>query len=164
MNDSFDDESGIELPGFIALESGEGSVPVAIGWSLPDGRIKHTLIQPDESWLHDASLSFGDYAIDELSSLGASVSDVLRELETDYYGSTLYSSHPDDDAVALERLFEVVRGNPFIELSGAASLYAEREEWHLQYGELFSELGLEPGRAEHELQVMLTLHVRWLDE
>lgn len=163
-NDNPEGSGGIALPGFIALESGEGRVPVAIAWSLPDGRIKHTLIQPDEAWLDDEAASLGDYGLDELLTLGASVRDVVRELEADHYGNRLYSSDCDEDAAALARLFEAVRGDPFVEMESAATLYADREEWRLQRSELMGELGLEPGRAEHELQTLLTLHVRFLEE
>lgn len=164
MDENDENFRWIELPGFIALESGEGQIPVAIAWSLPDGRIKHTLIQPDEVWLDDEAASLGDYGLDELLTLGASVRDVVRELEADHYGNRLYSSDCDEDGAALARLFEAVRGAPFVEVERADALYADREEWRLQRGELMGELGLEPGRAEHELQTLLTLHVRFLEE
>lgn len=158
------DTEGLTLPGFIALESGEANVPVAIAWSLPDGRIKHTLIQPAEEWLDDEEASLGDYGVDELLTLGVSISDVIRELEADYHGYTLYSADVDQDEMALARIFEVVNASPCVDTVSAASLYEDHEEWRQQRSELFNEQGLEPGRAEHDIEVMLTLHMRWLDE
>ncbi len=162
-NDSSSGE-GLMLPGFIALESGEGNVPVAIAWSLPDGQIKHTLIQPDEAWLEDDAASLGDYHADELLTMGVSVSDVVRELEADHHGNTLYSANPDEDEAALSRIFEVLAGSTFVTIIDAGTLYSDPDEWHQQRSEMFSEMGLEPGRAEHDLETLLKLHVRWMDD
>ena len=44
----------MDFPGFIAIETGdEEALPVAISWALPDGQIKHALIQPDDDWLDE---------------------------------------------------------------------------------------------------------------
>ena len=52
-----------DMPAFIAVETGgDGDLPLAIAWSLDDGRIKHTLIQPDEDWLDAETVSLGDYS------------------------------------------------------------------------------------------------------
>ena len=70
-----------DYPGFIAIETGEDDgLPLAIAWSLPDGRIKQTLIQPDDSWISEDTNVMGSYSIEELESLGVSPLDVIREL------------------------------------------------------------------------------------
>ncbi len=62
-----------ELPAFIAIETGnDGDLPLSIAWTLPDGRVKHTLIQPDNNWLEDELVSLGDYSLEELNSMGVS--------------------------------------------------------------------------------------------
>lgn len=160
----FSNTEDLNLPGFIALESGEGDVPVAIAWTLSDGRIKHTLIQPDEAWLEDDVASLGDYHADELLTMGVSVSDVIRELEADYHGSLLYSANPEQDEAALARIFEAISGSAFVSIVDAGTLYNDPDEWHQQRSEMFNEMGLEPGRAEHDLETLLKLHVRWLDD
>lgn len=166
MQDDYDfsHTEGLTLPGFIALESGEGDVPVAIAWTLPDGRVKQTLIQPDEAWLEDETASLGDYHADELLTMGVSVSDVIRELEADHFGSTLYSANPEQDEAALARIFRVVAGSAFVTIADAGTLYSDPDEWHQQRSEMFNEMGLEPGRAEHDLEALLKLHVRWMDD
>lgn len=151
-----------ELPGFIAIETGDGGLPVAIAWSLPDGSIKHTLIQPGEHWLDDERTSLGDYSEEELNSLGVSPLDVIRELENDHFSATLYTAGIIDDEMALSWLFDEYGLDPFVELAPAESLYPQLGigEWSRERSETFGELGLEPLRPEHELQVMLTLHLR----
>ncbi len=156
-------ESMPEIPAFIAVETGEdGGLPLAIAWSLQDGRIKHTLIQPDDDWLDSETLSLGDYSLEELSSMGVSPLDVIRELESDHFNATLYTAGVFDDEAALSRLFDVYGIDPFVELAPADSLYHDLPagEWSQARNELFGELGMEPMRPEQEVEVMLHLHRR----
>ena len=155
-----------DVPGFIAVETGEeGGLPLAIAWSLNDGRIKHTLIQPDSDWLEDDTVALGDYSQEELESLGISPLDVIRELETDHFNATLLTAGVFDDEAAISRLFDTYGLDPFVELAPAESLYPDLDpgEWARARNELFAELGLEPMRPEQEVEVMLHLHKRLSD-
>ncbi|MFC7369985.1 hypothetical protein [Vreelandella zhaodongensis] len=150
-----------DYPGFIAIETGEeDGLPLAIAWSLPDGRIKQTLIQPDDSWISDDTNVMGAYSIEELESLGVSPLDVIRELENDHFSATLYTSDNGDDEAALARLFDTYGLDPFVELAPAQVLYESisASDWHRLRSETFNDLGFEPMRPEHEIEVMLTLH------
>ncbi|GAB2785007.1 hypothetical protein GCM10027040_08910 [Halomonas shantousis] len=152
-----------DFPGFIAIETGDdNALPVAIAWALPNGQIKHTLIQPDDSWLDEELLQLGDYSLEELRSFGVSPLDVLRELEGDHYSATLYTAGINNEEAALSLLFDDYGVDPFIELAPAETLYPDIEplDWARARGELFAELGLEPMRPDHEVQVMLYLHQR----
>lgn len=152
-----------DFPGFVAVETGEdNALPLAIAWALPDGQIKHTLIQPDDDWLDDELLKLGDYSLEELRTFGVSPLDVLRELEGDHYNTTLYTAGISDDEAALSRLFDDFGVDPFVELAPAETLYPDMAdgEWSKARNELFGELGLEPLRPDHEVQVMLYLHQR----
>ncbi|MGM0702507.1 MAG: hypothetical protein ACQEUG_08895 [Pseudomonadota bacterium] len=152
-----------DIPGFIAVETGDdGELPLAIAWVLPDGRIKHTLIQPDEDWLDEEMNALNGYSLEELTSLGVSPLDVIRELEGDHFNATLFTAGIYDDEAALARLFDTYGIDPFVELAPADSLYPDLDsgEWTRARGELFGELGLEPLRPEHEVEVMLYLHQR----
>lgn len=72
-----------DIPGFIAIETGDDEgLPLAIAWSRPDGSIKHTLIQPDDSWINDESNVMGEYSIEELESLGVSRSTLSASWRT----------------------------------------------------------------------------------
>lgn len=150
------------IPGFIAIEVGDADLPVAIAWTLPDGQLKHTLVQPGPDWLENEQASLGDYSEDELEMMGVSPIDILRELEADHFNGTLYSNGLVDDERALAWMFNEYGIEPFIDLAPAESLYEglTHGEWHRQRSDLFNELGLEPFKPEDELQVMLTLHVR----
>ncbi len=155
-----------DVPGFIAVETGEdGELPLAVAWTLPDGRVKHTLIQPDETWLDAELVSLGDYSLEELNGMGVSPLDVIRELENDHFSATLYTAGVGDDEAALSRLFDTYGLDPFVELAPAEVLYdgLPPGEWSRSRGELFGELGLEPLRPEHEVEVMLRLHQRICD-
>ncbi|MDI5935965.1 hypothetical protein QLQ85_04710 [Halomonas sp. M4R5S39] len=152
-----------EVPGFIAVETGDdGGLPLAVAWTLRDGRIKHTLIQPDDTWLDEELISLGGYSLEELNSIGVSPLDVIRELESDHFSETLYTAGIGDDEAALSRLFDTYGLDPFVELAPAETLYAALDpgDWSRARGELFGELGLEPLRPEHEVEVMLLLHRR----
>ncbi|MCP1313555.1 MULTISPECIES: hypothetical protein [unclassified Halomonas] len=152
-----------DYPGFIAIETGdEDGLPLAIAWSLPDGRIKHTLIQPDDSWIDEDTNVSGAYSFEELESLGVSPLDVIRELENDHFSATLYTSDNGEDEAALARLFDTYGLDPFVELAPAQVLYASLSsgEWHRLRNDIFSDRGLEPMRAEHEIEVMLMMHQR----
>lgn len=152
-----------DYPGFIAVETGEdGGLPLAIAWALPDGQIKHTLIQPDDTWLSEELISLGDYSLEELDSLGVSPLDVIRELENDHFSATLYTAGVSDDEAAISRLFDIFGLDPFVELAPADTLYPDLSpgDWSRARGELFGELGLEPLRPDQEVQVMLMLHQR----
>ena len=66
----YEPETG-DFPAFIAVETGEdSSLPLAIAWALPDGQMKHVLIQPDDEWLDGEMLELGDYSLDDLRSFG----------------------------------------------------------------------------------------------
>lgn len=155
-----------DIPAFIAVETGEdGGLPLSIAWSLPDGTIKHTLIQPDDDWLDNETISLGDYSLEELSSIGVSPLDVIRELETDHFNATLYTAGVFDDEAAISRIFDTYGMDPFVELAPAESLYPDlvSGEWARARNEVFSHLGLEPMRPEQEIEVMLHLHQRLLN-
>lgn len=156
-----------DFPGFITVETGEDdALPLAIAWALPDGQIKHTLIQPDDEWLNDELLKLGDYSLEELRTFGLSPLDVIRELESDHYSATLFTAGVFDDEAGLSRLFDDYGVDPFVELAPAESLYPDLApgEWARARNELFGELGLEPLRPDHEVQIMLYLHQRLIDD
>ena len=150
-----------DFPGFIAIETGdEEGLPLSVAWSLPDGRIKHTLIQPDDSWIAESEHVTNEYSAEELESFGVSPLDVIRELETDYFNETLYTSGSGEDELALARLFDTYGIDPFVELAPAESLYQgiNKAHWQHQRREVFDQLGLEPMRPEDEVSAMLALH------
>ena len=114
-------------PQFIAIDASsfeDSAHPVAIAWSLADGSIKTTLIQPDDDWQED-----WDYAIEDLHGInrdtlfqrGETCWSVIRELENDIEQSFLFA---DDEARVqqmLVLLYESCNREPNLE----AGHYAE---------------------------------------
>ncbi len=92
--------------------------------------------------------------------LARQVIGVDAELENDHFSATLYTSDNGEDEAALARLFDTYGLDPFVELAPAKVLYDRLDagEWHRLRSEAFNDLGLEPMRPEHEIEVMLTLH------
>ncbi|WP_233266409.1 hypothetical protein [Cobetia sp. L2A1] len=158
----YEPETG-DFPAFIAVETGEdSSLPLAIAWALPDGQMKHVLIQPDDEWLDNELLELGDYSLEDLRSFGVSPLDVLKELEQDYYQTTLYTTGINDDEHSLARLFDAYNMDPFIEFAPAESLYPEFSpgEWARERNNVMFEQGLQPFRPDNEVLVMLAIHTR----
>ncbi|MGJ8515244.1 hypothetical protein R84981_001931 [Carnimonas sp. R-84981] len=154
------------LPGFLHIVTGDGALPVAIAWSLKDGRIKHTLIQPLESWLEEENIGLEGFDESNLYGMGVSPLDVIRELEMDHDSETLYVTGTSDEEGALERIYAEYGLNPVVELANAWQLYSQldREQWEDERRELFEERGLTPMSPEHEVEAMLFLHQRFADE
>lgn len=149
------------FPAFLFVEANDENLPLAIGWSLPDGQIKHTLIQPLESWEGDPA-TLADYALETLHASGERPLDVIRELETDHFGDTVYVSGLNDDEAALNRLFNEYGMSPFVTVMPIETLYSgvDADEWRDMRSDLIQEQGLMPMQADHELLIMLMAHQR----
>lgn len=98
-------------PHFIAIDASsyeDSAYPIAIAWSLADGTIKTTLIQPDDEW------DEWDFALEELHGIsqdtlyqrGETPWSVIRELENDLEQSYLASDDVDRCELLLEKLYE----------------------------------------------------------
>ena len=153
------------FPAFLFIEVGDDNLPLAVGWSLPDGQIKHTLLQPLESWDGDLG-ALADYTLDTLHGSGERPLDVIRELEEDHYGERLYVSGLNDDEAALERLFSVYGLSPFVTIMPVDTLYPgiDPEQWRDMRSDILQEQGLTPMQADHELLIMLIAHQRLTGE
>lgn len=149
-------------PAFLAIETGDDALPVAIAWSLPDGQIKYTLIQPLESWDDGDDMALGGYDISTLHATGERPLDVIRELEEDHFEETLYIAGVGEEHEALERLFSEYGMTPFVTLEYASTLYetADAESWQESRSEVLLEQGLTPMQADDEVTAMLNVHQR----
>ena len=96
-------------PHFIAIDPSsheETSHPIAIAWSMSDGQIKTTLIQPEDDW-EDWDYALGDlHGInqDTLYQRGETPWSVVREMENDLEESYLRTDNCDE----VERLLELI--------------------------------------------------------
>lgn len=151
----------MSLPTFIAIEAAvadEASFPVSLAWSLPDGRIKQALIQPDESWLDEDSalLALQDMSL-EIQAYSAA--EVVRELMYDQQDDVYYldSLHPQEQW--LLKLYAAAGQDVSFELIEAADLCPDAEEWRVAYQETLQFLGLDPSRSEDQVRALLETHV-----
>ncbi|MBM94642.1 MAG: hypothetical protein CMI09_02175 [Oceanospirillaceae bacterium] len=116
----------MNYPHFIAIDPSsheETSHPIAIAWSMSDGQIKTTLIQPEDDW------EDWDYALEDLHGInqdtlyqrGETCWSVLREMENDLEESYLRS----DDFEQVERLLGLIYEACGKELSLETGSYRE---------------------------------------
>ncbi len=96
-------------PHFIAIDASsydDDAHPIAIAWSMSDGQIKTTLIQPEDDW------DDWDYALEDIHGIsqetlyqrGETCWSVIRELENDIEESYLRT----DDSGRVEHLLNMI--------------------------------------------------------
>lgn len=108
-------------PQFIAIDASsyeEHAHPVAIAWSLADGQIKTTLIQPEDDW-DDWDISLQDLhgiTPDTLYQRGETCWSVIRELEMDLEQPFLYADDPAAAFALLEKIYDACDRDLSIEI------------------------------------------------
>ena len=113
------------LPLFLDIEMShpdEGGFPVAIAWSLPDGSIKSVLIVPDDDWAPWDNVGL-DIDLQHLIDQGEAGPDIIRELNLDLVGQTVFVDDLDDDEHLLALLFETYSDEPNFEMASIRQLY-----------------------------------------
>lgn len=146
----------MSYPHFIAIDASsyeDTSHPIAIAWSMTDGRIKTTLIQPEDHWEE------WDYALEELHGInqetlyqrGETCWSVIRELENDLDESYLRT----DDADATERLLTQIYEACDKELSLETGYYGEDIEAGELRQEIQEQLHGSPLTCDERVLVML---------
>ncbi|UZE94863.1 hypothetical protein [Alkalimarinus alittae] len=115
-------------PQFLDIESSsydEGSFPICIAWSLPDGQIKNVLVMPDEDWdPQDSPLP--DETLQHLYDHGVSGIDIIREMNEDLDGKPVYIDGIDYDTELLDKLFDTFDEEPTFELTPITSLITHK--------------------------------------
>lgn len=101
----------MSYPHFVAVDASsweEEAHPIAIAWSMTDGQIKTTLIQPDDGW------DDWDYALEDIHGIsrdtlyqrGETTWSIIRELENDLEQSYLLADDPERVEELLNRIYE----------------------------------------------------------
>tara|TARA_B100001109_G_scaffold94721_2_gene76972 strand:- start:29998 stop:30453 length:456 start_codon:yes stop_codon:yes gene_type:complete len=120
----------MSYPHFIAIDGSsweEQAHPVAIAWSMADGQIKTTLIQPEDDW-DDWDIALQDlHGInpDTLYQLGETVWSVIRELENDLEQPHLYADEADRANEMLEKLYEACNRDVSFDVSDCRDVLSE---------------------------------------
>ena len=112
----------IEASGF-----GRHSYPIEVGYVLPDGSSRCTLILPMLLWTHWDSSAERVHHIDRETLLqhGRPAADVARMLNVDLAGQTVYCDGWAHDYPWLGALFEAAGSNPHFKLESVVRLLDE---------------------------------------
>ncbi len=151
----------MDFPSFIDIEFSspdEGGFPTAITWSLPNGQIKSVLLIPDDEW---EPWDHADSHIDLqfLFDQGVSGPDLIRELNTDLDGKTVFIDGLDEDEQLLELLYETYHNELSFEVASITQLFTSHslEELLAHRNQLASENQLDLDSIEDCVRALLHL-------
>lgn len=151
----------MSLPLFLDIEVSspeEEQYPIAIAWSLPDGQLKSVLVSPDDDW-EPWDNADADTDVQYLMDQGMSGLDVIREMNQDLSGQTVFVDGLDDDEALIDKLFETFGDDPDFEIAPLTSLLPEPFESLLdQRRQLAENHELDLNAAEDSVRSMLFLY------
>ena len=147
-------------PHFIAVDASsfeDEAHPVAIAWSLADGTIKTTLIQPEDDW------EDWDYALEDLHGItrdtlyqrGETPWSVVREMENDLEQPFLFCEDVERTDLLLEKLYEACGREPTVETGRFTSELSDQRDindWML-------DTAFQHQTCDERVRLMLTLWV-----
>ncbi|MBK1612774.1 hypothetical protein CKO44_04735 [Rubrivivax gelatinosus] len=150
-----------ELPCVLDLEAsgfGRSSYPIEVGYVLPDGRARCTLIRPAAAWTHwdDSAEGVHGIARETLERCGRPAAEVAAMLNGDLAGRTVYCDGWAHDYAWLGALFEEAGMRPHFRLETVARLLDEAALSRLgeaRRGAL-GELGLARHRASSDARAL----------
>ncbi len=151
----------MSLPQFLDIEfshRNEDAYPIALSWSLSDGQLKYALLIPDDSWSPQENPP-DDMSLQHLYDQGFAGPDIIRELQEDLAGQTVFVDGLDDDYGAIERLFETYGEEITFEIASMSALftgYSLEELLDLQRNQK-EELGVPGDSAEDGVRSLLYL-------
>ena len=150
-----------ELPCVLDIEAsgfGRNSYPIEVGYVMPDGRARCTLIRPAGHWTHWDANAARLHGITRAKLLqhGRPVGEVARTLNTDLAGRTVYCDGWAHDYAWLAALFEEAELSPHFKLETVGRLFDERRLSHLgeARASALAELGLKRHRASNDARVL----------
>ena len=149
------------LPRFLDIEycqTDDALFPVAMAWSLEDGRMKTVVIAPEDAWLPDDG-DLGDVDLRYLEEQGVPVIELARELHQDLPDQTVYVDGLDPDEVLVDLIFGAVQQDPPFEIAPISDLITniDRETLEDRRHQLMIEEGLEPQLPENGVYALLLL-------
>jgi len=144
-----------------ASHADDNAFPTSIAWSLPDGTIKSVIISPDSDWDPWDNAS-PDVDIQHLLDQGVSGPDVIREMNEDLDGQTVFVDGLDEDELLLELLFETYDNTFGFELATISKLNSQYtfEELLLIRSQIADEYQFNLDLAEENIQALLHLSER----
>ncbi|MCP5208850.1 MAG: hypothetical protein H7A01_16765 [Hahellaceae bacterium] len=131
--------------------------PTAICWSLANGEIKSVLIIPEDEWLEDEENIEPHVNMRELYNHGVPVLDIIREMNEDLDGKTVYMPGHYFENEWLEKLFAAYNIDPSFEpLPLAELLNIDQEDVPGQINQIKLDYALDsPHESESNVLAML---------
>lgn len=151
----------MQLPTFLDIEYCQTDttlVPVAMAWSLSDGRMKTVVITPEDDWMpEDGELPDLDQRY--LDEQGVPLLEIVRELHEDLPDQTVYVDGLDPDDVLIDLIFSAVGHEPPFELAPISELITDldRETLEDRRRQIMIDEGLEPQLPENGVYALLLL-------
>lgn len=143
----------IEASGF-----GPGSYPIELGWVLPDGRARCTLVRPAPHWTHwdPAAAALHGISQRKLQSHGRAPQEVARMLNEDLAGRTVYCDGWAHDYPWLGALFEAAEQVPHFRLETVNRMLDEAQLCALADARVLAlqQLGLQRHRASNDARAL----------
>lgn len=151
----------MQLPTFLDIEycqTDDALFPVAMAWSLTDGRMKTVVISPEDDWLpEDGDLPDIDQRY--LDEQGVPLLEIVRELHEDLPDQTVYVDGLDPDEILVDLIFSAVGHEPPFEIAPISDLITnlDRETLEDRRRQLMIDEGLEPQLPENGVYALLLL-------
>lgn len=147
------------FPLFIDIESSspdENGFPISISWSLADGQLKSILIIPDDEW-EPWENSDPEIDLQHIFDQGVSGPDVIRELNEDLDGQTVYIDGLDEDESLLEKLFDTYEQSFGFEIATVNALFPRHDIENILSirNEIAREYQLDPESIEDKVRAFI---------
>ncbi|HET8801731.1 MAG TPA: hypothetical protein VFN01_11165 [Marinobacter sp.] len=148
-------------PRFIDIEycqTDDALFPVAMAWSLADGRMKTVVIAPEDDWLPDDG-DLGDFDLLYLEEQGVPLIELVHELHQDLPDQTVYVDGLDPDELLVDLIFSGVGQDTPFEIAPITELIPrlDRDSLEDRRRQLMIEEGLEPQLPENGVYALLLL-------
>lgn len=150
-----------EAPAMLSIEAsgfGPDSYPVEVGFVLPDGSSRCTLIRPLAHWTHWDEQAERSHLVPRETALkqGRDGAEVAALLNDALNGQTVYCDGPAVDPTWLRVLFDAAGTVPSFELHNLRDLLSERETtfWNVLKRQVTTEMRLQRRRASSDAKIL----------
>ncbi len=151
----------MQTPRFLDIEycqTDDSLFPVAIAWSLADGRMKTVVIAPEDDWI-PADGDLGNTDLAYLEEQGVPLLELARELHQDLPDQTVYVDDLDPDELLVDLIFTAVGQEAPFEIAPLSDLLPgyDREILEDRRRQILFDEGLEPQLPENGVYALLRM-------
>ena len=151
----------MQAPRFLDIEycqTEDALFPVAMAWSLADGRMKTVVLTPEDDWLPDDG-DLGDFDLQYLEEQGVPLLELARELHQDLPDQTVYVDGLDPDEILIDKIFSALSQEPPFEIAPITELITGLDSDALEdrRRQIMIDEGLEPQLPENGVYALLLM-------